>query len=322
VTPTDERMRDLLHQAAPETGAVRFEDVARLVRRRQRRTRVASVAAVAIVVGGVAYAGAALRGGDEQPQGVTSAPTPTALAGRSVTFHGIVFSLPAGWRVAKPQCEVQNDAVVEGVWTGFCPARVRTLPVPTGVTLTAVYGPRFALSWPGRRTSWHGQPAWLGEHINDGAATATLTVPWLNAEASTQAPTPAQARALLNQVSVRAATGLVLPQHAASVFIQSLAGHDGDGQNRNATIRSTTDVQRLLSDLRALTPDVAPANACNGSWFPNTALITVRGTDGSSHTYAARFGGCNQITAGTGGAARTSPRLIADIRRLVPNSNL
>jgi hypothetical protein len=40
------------------------------------------------------------------------------------------------------------------------------------------------------------------------------------------------------------------------------------------------------------------------------------------HTHAAQFGGCNQVTAGIGSTARTSPQLLADIQQLVPNSNL
>ncbi len=44
--------------------------------------------------------------------------------------------------------------------------------------------------------------------------------------------------------------------------------------------------------------------------------------DGRARTYAAQFGRCDQVIAGTGAAATIGGRLLADIRLLVPNSGL
>jgi hypothetical protein len=46
---------------------------------------------------------------------------------------------------------------------------------------------------------------------------------------------------------VRAA-GLDVPRQASTVFIQSLAGRDGDPLVRNATVFVSSDVRKLLAD--------------------------------------------------------------------------
>jgi hypothetical protein len=78
----------------------------------------------------------------------------------------------------------------------------------------------------------------------------------------------------------------------------------------------------VLANLRSLRLVQAAQDACGGSWWPDTALLTVHASDGSARTYAARFGRCGQVIAGTGAAAAASGHLLADIKRLVPNSGL
>jgi hypothetical protein len=324
VTRTEERLRDLLQEVARDPVDVSFEAVAARVRRRRRVALTAGLTAVVVLGAGVAVSVAALRGGDGQPQGIITSPQPTTSgpAHRSAVFHGIAYLMPAGWSVTKAHCGFPDHAVAEGVWTGSCPGGEFGVPTPTGVTLTAVIDPRGAISWPGTRTLWQGQPAWLSHHTTHGVAAATLTLPWLNAVVTAYAPNAGRARALLDRVSVHPAAGLSVPPAASSVFIQSLAGRDGDGQNRSTTVTSTTDVHELLADLQSLNPNVPAVSACNGSWWPDTALLTVRGADGATRTYAARFGGCEQVVAGTGNAAVTSTKLLVDIRHLLPNSGL
>jgi hypothetical protein len=81
-------------------------------------------------------------------------------------------------------------------------------------------------------------------------------------------------------------------------------------------------VHRLLADLRSLKTIHSPRRACHGSWWPDTALLTVHGSNGSARTYAAQFGSCGEVVAGTGAAAAASDQLLADVKRLVPNSGL
>jgi hypothetical protein len=240
-----------------------------------------------------------------------------------VAFEGVLFTLPAGWATARPGCgRPANDTVVISYRTGpvlFCPVPFRPASLPTSVTLTTIFGPRYANGWPGRRIRWHGQPAWLAVQAKQGVTTITLTLPWLDAAVAAESPHPARARALLRQVSARTGSGLEVPPDASSVFIQSLAGQDGDGQRWNATITGASDVRRVLADLRSLRPTEPPRTACDGSWCPDTALLTVHASHGSARTYAARFGGCGQVIAGTGRAATVSDHLLADIKRLVPH---
>src|SRR5947209_16619220 len=120
----------------------------------------------------------------------------------------------------------------------------------TAVTLTSLYGRQFALTWPGHRTIWQGQPAWLATDTTGSVTSATLSLPWANAFVTAQSGDASTARKLPNRVSVRDDAGLAVPADATSVFVQSLAGHDGDGQQRNTTVTRSTDIQRLLADLR------------------------------------------------------------------------
>src|SRR5260221_585386 len=153
-------------------------------------------------------------------------------------------------------------------------------------------------------------------------AGAALTRRGQGPAAPAESPRPARARALLSQLSVRPRPGLAVPQDASSVFIQSLAGRDRDHQGRNATIPGASDVRRVLVALRSLRPAESPHAACDGSWWPDTALLTVHASDGPARTYAAQFGRCGQVIAGTGTAATVSGHLLADMKRLVPNSGL
>jgi hypothetical protein len=240
---------------------------------------------------------------------------------RSVAFEGITFGLPAGWTVTPGHCgPPANHTVVLGVSAASCPGGRHTPPT-TAAQLTTIYGPQFALSWPGHRTTWHGQPAWFDQQTSNGLTTDTLSLPWSNAVVTAQSGDPVAARKLLEHVSVSTPRGLQVAHYATSVFIQSLAGHDGDGLQRNATVTDPTDVQQLLADLRALTPVPSPRRACDGSWLPRTALLTVQ-SGGKARTYAARFDSCDLVIAGTNSAARANNRLLDDIKRLVPNSGL
>lgn len=318
--PVEYRLSTLLRTAAPDTAGVSFDEVVRRVRRRRRVLAAGSATAVVTVVAGLTVGVAGLRG--DRPERLATGPTPaSSVAPRAVTFEGITFELPDGWTVAQPSCGPPADhTVVIGTWTGSCPGGSAGAAPTTGVTLTALYGRQFALGWLGRRTTWHEQPAWLAQQTSGGVAMVTLSLPWANGFVTAQSGDAAAARDLLDRVSVRVADGPTVPADATSVFVQSLAGHDGDGQQRNATVTDAADLQRLLADLRALTPVTSPAQACDGSW-PRTALLTVH-SDGQERTYAARFDACGLVVAGTGSAARTSGQLLSDVRRLVRNSGL
>lgn len=325
--PVEQRLSDLLHQAAPNPAGVSFADVQRRVRRRRERLLAAATSAAAVLLAGAVLTASALRHGDGREAVTGPSPTPgTVPPHRTVAFQGIDFVLPNGWSLVPLRCGPPSDqtVVVDDHTAGaMCPYVSPPTPWPTSVTLSTVYGPQYALGWPGRRSQWQGQPAWLAEESAPAVTTVTLTLPWLNAVVTARSQDAAEARALLDQVSVHPVAGWEPPEQASSVFIQSLAGRDGDGQGRrNATITAATDVQGLLADLRSLSPVNSPEAACDGSWWPRTALLTVRATNGSTRTYAARFDRCGQVVAGTGGAAVASAQLLADIRRLVPNSGL
>jgi hypothetical protein len=238
-----------------------------------------------------------------------------------VIFQGVSVALPAGWRVARPRCgSPANDTVVRGWWTGSCPAGFRERRT-TAVTLTALYGRQFALAWPGHRTTWHGQPAWLHVTRRHGLSTTTLSLPWLNVVVAAQSGDPSVPEKLLARVTPHAQNGLVVPAHASAIFIQSLAGRDGDHQRRNTRITEPASMRRILSDLRHLPSVTSPQQACGRSWWPRTAVLTVR-HNSEARTYAAHFGNCSLVLAGTGSAGRSTHRLYSDIKRLVPNSNL
>lgn len=319
--PIEDRLRTLLHESAPDTAGVSFDAVARLARRRRRVMTAAGATAVAALVAGVATGLATMpRGVHDQ---VTSGPPPTSTAvPPSVAFEGITFALPDGWTVAQPHCgPPDNHTVVIGTSTAACPGGPAGASPTTGVGLSPLYGRQFALSSPGHRTTFLGQPAWLAEQATGHVTTVTLSLPWANAVVTAQSGDAATARHLLDKVSAPADDRLEVPADATSVFIQSLAGHDGDGQQRNATVTGAPDVQRLLTDLRALRSVTPPGRACDGSWWPSTALLTVH-SSGRDRTYAARFDGCGLVVAGTGAAAHTSAQLLSDIRRLLPNSGL
>src|SRR5258707_4501890 len=326
MTRTEEQLSELLHQAADGlAGGVSFEAVARRARTRRLLAAAASAIAVAALTAGAVVAGAALTGRGQGPAAAGNQ-RPAPSQHEPVGFVGVQFTLPAGWTTARPGCGwPANDTVVIDYQTGpvlYCPAPFRPASLPTSVTLTTIYGPQYANGWTGQRITWHRQPAWLAEQTKQGVTTVPLPLPWLNVAATAESPRPARARALLSQLSVRTRPGLAVPQDASSVFIQSLAGRDRDHQGRNATITGASDVRRVLVDLRSLRPAESPHAACDGSWWPDTALLTVHASDGPARTYAAQFGRCGQVIAGTGTAATVSGHLLADIKRLVPNSGL
>lgn len=323
MTSLEDRLSALLHDAAPHPAGVSYDAVVRRGRRRRRAVVAGSTTAVTAALAGLVVGVAGVRGGG--PERVATAPSPTAgAAPRSVAFEGISFALPDGWEVTQQPCGYPADRTVV-VKRDDLAARCPAAPVPaapaTAVTLSSLYGRPFARSWTGQRTTWQGQPAWLAEQTTGRTTTLVLTLPWVNAEVSAQSADAATARDLLDRVTVQKGDGLEVPADATSVFVQSLAGHDGDGQQRSATVTDATDVRRLLADLRSLTPVTAPAQACDGAWTPRTALLTVHG-DGPDRTYAARFDACGQVVAGTGSAARTSEQLLGDVRRLVGNAGL
>src|SRR2546423_15542126 len=159
MTPVEDRMRALLHEAAPDASGVSFDAVERRVRGRRHVLAAGVATAVAAVVAGVAIAVAAMP--SNSSDGVATGPTPTSAPPRSVTFQGISFVLPDGWTVAQPGCRSPDGhTVVLGTWTGSCPLAPRNIAA-TAVRLTSIYGRQFALNWPGHRATWQGQPAWL-----------------------------------------------------------------------------------------------------------------------------------------------------------------
>jgi hypothetical protein len=329
MTRAEEQLSELLHQATAQvTGGVHFEDVARRARRHRRFAAGAAAVAVGALTAGAVTAGTALAGrGQDRPAAARHHHAPSVSRHRRLAFEGAVFTLPSGWTTTTwPGCGwPASNTVVINYQTGpvlYCPAPHPPASLPTSVTLTTIYGPQYAESWTGQRTTWHGQPAWLAVQTQHGVTTVRLTLPWLNAAVTAESPYPARARALLRQVSARPRSGLEVPGDASSVFIQSLAGRDGDRQQRNATITGAAEVHRVLADLRTLRPVRAPQMACDGSWWPDTALLTVRTGYGPARTYAAQFGSCGQVIAGTGAAATVAGHLLADLRRLVPNSGL
>jgi hypothetical protein len=326
MTNVEDRLTELLHQAADvQLDGISVDEVARRARRRRRAA--ASATAFSALAAGAVLAGTVLTGhGGTQPAAARHPRPLTDSRRQTVVFRGIAFTLPTGWSTARRGCGwPANNTVVIDDQTGpspICPAPHLPTPRPTSVMLVTIYGPRYADGWAGQRTEWHRQPAWLAMQTKQGVTTVTLSLPWLNAAVTAESPDPTRARALLNQVSVRPGAGLEVPHDASSVFIQSLAGRDGDGQQRSATVTAAVDVRHLLTDLRSLKPVGSPRSACDGSWWPNTALLTVHGSDGSVRTYAAQFGTCGQVVAGTGTAATASSQLLTDVKRLVPNSGL
>lgn len=269
----------------------------------------------------VAFAAAAgCAAASAPPTGVREARSATAVE-RHVNFNGVRFDLPDGWRTARPGCgPLANDTVVVGRWYGSCPAQIGHIEPTTGVRLTALYGRQYVLGWPGRRTSWYGQPAWLAHRAGHGLTTYSLALPWLNAVIWAHSGDAVAAERLLLRVHQRRAPGLAVPNSARSVFVESFAGHDGDGLRREVNLTRREDISRLLADLRALPLVTAPGRACS-EWSSSTATLTIRGAS-STRTYAARFDACRLVIGGTGSAASTSQRLLEDLRRLVPNAGL
>jgi hypothetical protein len=238
------------------------------------------------------------------------------------SFPGVAIDLRGGWKTAPPSCGQPADrTVVWGATSGSCPASLPAAPT-TAILLSPIYGRQFALSWLGRRTRWHGQLAWTSHtRTSSGLTTYVLALPWLNVVVAAQSGDAATAQALLARVHERPVPGLGVPAGATWIFVQSLAGHDGDGLERNVKVTDARDIRRLLDDLRALPAVTDPSRACDGGWWPRTATLTVHGRCGT-RTFAARFDRCGLVVSGTGSAATTSRRLLADVERLVPDAGL
>jgi hypothetical protein len=321
----EDRLVELLHRAAAgQVDGVSFDDVARRARGRRSVAAASAVTAAALVAGAV-IGGIALTGhGQDRLALPRNRQQPTGSLHHRVVFQGIVFKLPNRWTTVRLGCgwPANHTVVINNHTSRFlgCSYIPPPTPRPTSVTLSTIYGPRYALGWAGQRIKWQGQPAWLAVQARQGVTTDTLTLPWLNATVAAESPDPVRARALLSHVLVRPGSGLDVPRGASSVFIQSLAGRDGNGPQRDATITTASDVHRLLADLRSLDPINSPRRACDGSWWPDTVLLTMNGSNGRPRTYAAQFGSCGEVIAGTGAAAAASNRLLADVRLLVPNS--
>src|SRR5260221_622395 len=206
MTRTEERLSELLHQAADGlAGGVSFEAVARRARTRRLLAAAASAIAVAALTAGAVVAGAALTGRGQGPA-AAGHPRPARSQQGRVGFEGVQFTLPAGWTTAGPGCGwPANDTVVIDYQTRpvlYCPAPFRPASLPTSVTLTTIYGPQYANGWTGQRITWHRQPAWLAEQTKQGVTTVTPTLPLLNVAAPAEPPRPARARALPSQLSV------------------------------------------------------------------------------------------------------------------------
>ena len=329
MTIQEDRLRHLLHQAAPEpTTTIDYETIGRKVRGRRRAKMLTSAVAIAAVAVLLPVGLTASQGGGRQTVTATPAPDPTT-APRSVTYQGVSIAPPAGWTTEQASCtQPAHRTVVIGTWIGGCPQEPVTGVPAAALSVRALYGPlststgpQFALGWQGKRITWDGEPAWLLESTQQDVATAVLALPWANALVTARASESASARELLDRVSVRIGDGLAVPATASSVTIESLAGPVSDGQQRRATVTNAADVARLLNDLRSLAPLRSAQQACDGSSLLDTAVLTVS-WPGGQRAYAARFGQCAQVIAGTGNAAHTNANLLDDIRRLVPNSGL
>jgi len=326
VTDIDERLSALLHSAAPEPPAsVAPATVMDRGRRRRAKRRISAFAAATTVLLGLGLGlGLSLSGGGNGAQRITPAQPPPARP-QQIAFQGVTFALPSSWHFTRPVCGLpQNHTLAIGTWTSLCSYVPPPKVPPVAVRLVGLYGPRSA-GGTGNNAApidWHGQPAWITTGTDQNSRTATLDLPWLNVMVVAYAPDAATARALLDRVEVHPQRDLALPPDATSVFVQSFAGHDGDGQNRSITLTRRADVHTLLADLRVLPLITDPAKACATPFSPDTVALTVHGTDGTERTYLARFGDCDQLTGGTGVAAATTATLRADIRRLLPNSGL
>jgi hypothetical protein len=327
VTHVEDRLRELLHEAAPAAvEGVRFDAVDTAARRRGRIARVGALSGVVAVIAGGALAGALLANHGPTDRTAATGPSPTtpstrpAPQGRMVSFQGVTIVLPPGWRYAHVACGAPDRTVVVNDPTAMCPYPV-TGRHSRAIVLTSLYGRDFARGWSGTRTRWQGQPAWLAERRSDGESYATLTLPWLNAAVAAQAPSAVAARRLLDQVGTVDLGRLAVPALAKSVRVTSLGA--GGGQRSPVTeVTAPEDVRQLLADLRALPLVRDPGSACDAQWGARTVLLTVPADSGGDRAYAARLDGCGLVVGGTGVAGRVSAALRADLARILPGAAL
>lgn len=321
MNPTEQRLHDLLQEAVPEVSSVPLSAVAVRVRRRRALSMTCSALAV------VAVAAAALLLNPAGHGRVVPAGQPSHRAVRAdqqVAFSGVSFALPDGWTVGFRRCGAppEHGLVLEGDRGFSCPAAPPPGVVTTSVGLATLHGPRRALGWVGRPIRWKGQPAWIRAQRVEGGTVWTLTLPLLNTAVTAQAPDSNVARALLDRITWTLGSNLKVPASASTIQVQSLAGRDGDGVTRSTTLTAAGDVRQLLSDLSALRVLPIGSAACGPDYTPQMAVLTVRRTDGTEHSFLARFAQCHQVITDTGRAAATDERLLSDIRRLLPTSGL
>lgn len=326
MTRTEDRLRELLHDHTPEPARdVRFDAVAARVRRRRALRAGSAATAAVLVLAGTAVLTFAHRHVPVAGPAVTATPTPSTSridgsGSRDVEFQGISVRVPAGWRVAGlPVCGFAPDrtvAVESGTrLVAACPMMLPPKVAPRTLSLNTLYGWQHTLGWDGTRTTWRGQPAFLSTSSNRGIAQAQLTLPWLNASVTATAATTAQARQLLDAVSVRVAGGMEVPARADAVEVQWFPlVNTKDGTYRSHVTRPQ-DVAALLADLRSGDSVTGADAPCPANVDADSAVLTVR--DGENfRTFAATFGGCGQVVGGTGRASTVGPSLRADVVRL------
>lgn len=131
----------------------------------------------------------------------------------------------------------------------------------------------------------------------------TLTLPAQNAVVSALSPDAAQARALLDHVTVRPpAAGLDVPRAAASMEVLVLGTRPNGFSSGSQVVSDPGAVERLLADLRAVGPVTVPSAGCPARRLPSSALVTVYETGGSSHVYSVDDDGCDTAPPPTGPA--------------------
>jgi hypothetical protein len=236
-------------------------------------------------------------------------------SGRELRFQGVVVTVPLGWTTAPaPFCgSPANHTVTYGNNMGraaSCPAMLLPNHPPTYLSVSALYGPGYFMSWSGTRRVWHGQPAWTSTQTSGGGLTTVLALPWLNVQIVVGSHDRRGAAELLARVRVHPMAGLGVPAKSSGVEIQTF----GDSP-RQIAITDQAELARLLADLRALKPVTYASAACARLASALPIVLTVESANGS-RTYLVRTGSCDQVTAGTGSAAPLTQRLREDLERL------
>ena len=261
-----------------------------------------------IALAGLAVAAASLSA-CAQPVG------PVPLASRSVTYGHVQVDLPLGWKSGPSRpCQSQPETVVINgpglMQVAHCPAALADKNPVKSLIVSSVYGSNFLFGWTGTPINWEGQQAWLTvepapkPHMS---AHASLTLPWLNTRVSATAADVVTARALLDNVHVNPATTLEVPTSADSVAVNAV--------NANPPVKYADQnlIKALLIDLTSL-PIESPSAICakvlkSGMSKYTTLTFTKSGTES---TFMIPRDGCQQVTSGTGVAARTNHQFWLD----------